>query len=106
MSVLTARDLAGRLSLPANDPATATAVEAAVAWACDVFRVDTEDELEALELNTSQREAIAGYARDVKKLDKASFGYFAADNDIAAAIGSISRRWRPMLIGERNFGFA
>lgn len=100
---LTARDLVGRLGLPANDPAVLRAVNAAYAWACDVFRVDDPEELD---LDENQLGAVAGYARDFKKLEKASFGYFATDNEIPAAIGNISRRWRPMLIGERSFGFA
>lgn len=109
MTLPTARDLAGRLGLPANDPATARATEVALAWARGVFRVDTDDELEDLELDANQVEAIAGYARDAKKLDKATFGYFAGgrQDEIPAAIGNLSKRWRPMLIGERNgFGFA
>ena len=105
---VSACDFAASLGLPANDVAVrCQAVDAAVVWACQVFRVDDEAELDELGLDASQLKAIVGYA-DAKKLDKATFGYFAGGNvdEIPAAIGNLSKRWRPMLIGERSFGFA
>ena len=102
--MLTAGDLAGRLGLPANDPKVQRAVDAALDWASGVYRLD---DVEDLVVDDNQAQALAGYARDVLKLDKASFGYFAGNaSEIPAAIGNIGRRWRPMLIGDRDLGIA
>lgn len=101
---VTAHDFAVRLGLPANDTAAARAVEAALAWARDVFALADDAELD---LNATQEQAVAGYARDVLKLPKATFGYFADDREgVPAAMGNLDRRWRPMLIGTRARGFA
>jgi hypothetical protein len=98
MAAPTVADLATHLRRVENDPELVRVWSATVAWARkELARLDTDD-LDDLE--DDNRAALLGYAGDLLKLPKATFGMFAPDDieGLNVVAGDIGARWRPMLM--------
>lgn len=96
----TAAEFVARNGGNVDDPKVASAVAIANAWACDELGRPGDDEL--TDLNARQIDGVLGYAADVFKLPKVTFGVFDAAGEtegLAAAVAiDLGKRWRPFLI--------
>jgi hypothetical protein len=90
--------LATQLGRQANDPDTVRCFAAAVSWACTTLGREADDTLE--DLTGDRVAAVLGYAADLIKLPKATFGYFdqGALDGMPAQVGQLGRRWAPQLL--------
>jgi hypothetical protein len=88
--------LTSQLGRQANDPEVIRCFTAAEMWARSTLGLAAAT---VLELRADQEAAILGYAGDLLKLPKSTFGYFDADGDgLPAQVGQIGRRWAPQLL--------
>lgn len=96
----TAAEFVARNGGNVDDPNVVRAVAIANAWACDELGCAGDDELAGL--NPRQLDGILGYAADVFKLPKVTFGVFDAAGEtegLAAAVAlDLGKRWRSFLI--------
>jgi|CXWL01.1.fsa_nt_gi hypothetical protein len=108
MTAPSSSTLAASLKREVSDPLVVTAFAACLAWArVELGRLPADL---LADLGEQNLEAVYGYARDVYRLPKSSFGYFDTDDGAVGSIGNdIGRRWRPMLhhgMVSRVAGFA
>lgn len=96
-------DLAAHLKRGSNEPELVRVWSSTMAWARKELGRAADDDLDDLE--DDNRSALLGYAGDLLKLPKATFGMFAADDASGAQIiaGDLGTRWRGMLLfGHRS----
>jgi hypothetical protein len=98
MSAPTIDELAVQLKRDANDPELVRVFGAAEAWARKTLGLAPAGSLAILDADNAA--AILGYAGDLLKLPRASFGMFAPDDveGLQVVAGDIGKRWAGQLV--------